>query len=233
MGKIGAGIEGLLGRMGFNLSIIQNERGSDPNFLNTVWSLQIIRSVILWLGACALAYPAIFIYDEPLLGQLLPVVGLTALIQGFTTTKVALANRNLQVGVQVMTDLGSQFATLVVTVAIAWVNGSVWSLVAGAIIGVTLQVSTQHILLKGPPNRWHIERAAVRELLGFGKYIFLGSVAGFIITQSDRAILGTFITLTELGIFTVGFTFASLPLEPNRVLGRPVIVPVFSKYPTL
>ena len=223
----------LFSDVGFNLSIIQNKRGTDPDFLNTVWSLQIIRGVILWLGACALAYPAVLIYDEPLLGQLLPVVGLTALIQGFSTTKVALANRNLQVGVQVMTDLASQLVTLIITVAIAWATGSVWSLVAGSLFGITLKVIAQHILLKGPNNRWHIERAAVWDLLGFGKYIFLGSVAGFLIIQSDRAILGAYISLTDLGIFTVGFTFATIPLDLNRALGRQVIFPLFSKFPTL
>lgn len=222
----------LFSDIGFELSIIQNERGEEPDFLNTVWSLQIIRGFILWLGACALAYPAVLIYDEPLLGQLLPVVGLTALIQGFTTTKVALANRNLQVGVQVMTDLGSQVVTLAVTIGIAWVTGSVWSLVAGAIIGVVLKVVAQHILLKGPPNRWHIDRAAVRDLLSFGKYIFLSSIAGFLVLQSDRAILGAYISFADLGIFTVGYIFASLPMELNRALGARVIFPLFSRFPT-
>ena len=223
----------LFSDVGFNLSIIQNKRGTDPDFLNTVWSLQIIRGFILWLGACALAYPAVLIYDEPLLGQLLPVVGLTALIQGFSTTKVALANRNLQVGVQVMTDLASQLVTLIITVAIAWATGSVWSLVAGSLFGITLKVIAQHILLKGPNNRWHIERAAVWDLLGFGKYIFLASIAGFLVLQSDRAILGAYVSLADLGVFMVGYIFASLPIELNRAVGSKVILPLFSRFPTI
>lgn len=222
----------LFSDVGFDLSIIQNKRGTDPDFLNTVWSLQIIRGVILWLGACALAYPAVLIYDEPLLGQLLPVVGLTAFIQGFSTTKVALANRNLQVGVQVMTDLASQLVTLIITVVIAWATGSVWSLVAGSLFGITLKVITQHILLKGPSNRWHIERTAVWDLLGFGKYIFFASIAGFLVLQSDRAILGAYVSLADLGIFTVGYIFASLSIDLNRAIGAKVVFPLFSKFPT-
>jgi O-antigen/teichoic acid export membrane protein len=222
----------LFSDVGFNLSIVQNKRGEDPTFLNTIWSLQIIRGIILFLASCALGYPAVLIYDEPLLAQLLPAMGLTAFISGFTTTKVALANRYLQVGVLTFTDIASQIVSLTITVILAWMTESVWSLVIGAILGTFVKVIAQHVMLKGPKNYWYIERAAAWEALHFGKYIFLSSIAGFLIIQSDRAILGAYVSLAELGIFTVGFIFASLPLELNRAIGSKVIFPLFSKFPT-
>jgi len=222
----------LFSDVGLNVSIVQHKRGEEPDFLNTIWSLQIIRGALLWIGACALAYPAALIYEEPRLSQLLPVVGLTALIQGFSTTKVALADRNLQIGVQVMTELGSTFATLVVTTVGAWLTGSVWSLVAGAVFGAALKVVLQFLLLKGPPNRWHLDPAAVSEVLHFGKYIFLGSVAGFLTSQSDRAILGGFVSLTDLGIFTIGLTLANLPIELATTVGGRILFPLFTRFPT-
>ena len=158
---------GMFSDLGLNLSIIQNKRGAEPEFLNTAWTLQIIRGVILWLCACALAYPATLIYNEPQLAQLLPVVGLSAIIQSFTTTKVALANRNLQIGWQVFTDLGSQIVTLALTAVLAWLTGSVWSLVAGALFGILLKVAAQHVMLRGPPNRWHWDAALAWEMINF------------------------------------------------------------------
>lgn len=217
--------------LGLNVSIIQNERGEDEELLNTAWSLQIVRGLILWLGACALAYPAALIYGEPQLAQLLPIVGLTALIQGFATTKIALANRNLQIGVQVFTELGSQFITLILTAFAAWLTGSVWSIVVGVIVGSLLKVIAQHVMLKGPSNRWHLNREMIGELLHFGKYIFLGSIGGFLINQSDRAILGAYVSLTDLGIFTVAFMFATVPIELARAAGDKIIFPLFSKFP--
>ncbi|MBN8842307.1 MAG: oligosaccharide flippase family protein [Sphingomonadales bacterium] len=217
--------------LGLNLSIIQNKRGEEPEFLNTAWTLQIIRGVILWLCACALAYPAALIYGEPQLALLLPVVGLTAIIQGFTTTKIALANRNLQIGVQVSTDLASQVVTLIVTAVMAWFTGSVWSLVVGSLVGAVLKVVAQHLTLKGPPNRWHWDRELAWDMIHFGKYIFLSSIAGFLINQSDRAILGGYISLTDLGIFMVGFMFATVPVELARAAGSQIVFPLFSKFP--
>jgi len=217
--------------LGLNLSIIQNRRGEEPEFLNTAWTLQIIRGVILWLCACALSYPAALIYGEPQLALLLPVVGLTAIIQGFTTTKIALANRNLQIGVQVSTDLASQVVTLVVTAVMAWFTGSVWSLVVGSLVGAVLKVVAQHLTLKGPANHWHWDRELAWDMIHFGKYIFLSSIAGFLINQSDRAILGGYISLTDLGIFMVGFMFATVPVELARAAGSQIVFPLFSKFP--
>ena len=217
--------------LGLNLSIIQNKRGEDAEFLNTAWTLQIVRGVILWLCACGLAYPTALIYAEPQLAQLLPVVGLTAIIQGFTTTKIALANRNLQIGLQVMTDLGSQFVTLVVTAVMAWLTGNVWSLVIGTLVGSLLKVMAQHLTLRGPPNRWHWDRELAWDMVHFGKYIFLSSIAGFLINQSDRAILGGYISLTDLGIFMVGFMFATVPVELVRAAGSQIVFPLFAKFP--
>lgn len=222
---------GMFSDLGLNLSIIQNKRGAEPEFLNTAWTLQIIRGVILWLCACALAYPATLIYGEPQLAQLLPVVGLSAIIQSFTTTKVALANRNLQIGWQVFTDLGSQIVTLVLTAVLAWLTGSVWSLVAGSLFGSLIKVAAQHVMLKGPPNRWHWDAQLAWEMIHFGKFIFLGSIAGFALTQSDRAILGAYISLTDLGIFMVGFMFATVPVELARAAGSQIVFPLFSKFP--
>jgi O-antigen/teichoic acid export membrane protein len=218
--------------LGLNVSIIQNKRGEAPNFLNTAWSIQIIRGVVLWLGACALAYPAAQIYNEPLLAQLLPVVGLTAVIRGFTTTKIALANRNLQIGVQVSTELGSQFTSLAITALLAWITGSVWSLVIGGLIGATIGVIAQHIMLKGPPNHWYIDREMAWEIIHFGKYIFLSSIAGFLINQSDRAILGGYVSMSELGVFTVGYLFASVPLLLTQAADARILQPLYRKFLT-
>ena len=43
--------------IGLRPSIIQNKRGEDPDFLNTAWTLQIIRGAGLWLFSCLLAWP--------------------------------------------------------------------------------------------------------------------------------------------------------------------------------
>lgn len=150
----------LFSDLGVNVSIMQHKRGEDRAFLNTAWTLQIVRGVLLWLVCCAIAWPAAQIYQEPQLLRLLPVAGLAAVIGGFTTTKIAVANRNLQIGVQVMTGLGAQSIGIVIMVALAWVWRDVWALVVGGLLGALLQNILQHRLIPGPANRLHWDREA-------------------------------------------------------------------------
>jgi O-antigen/teichoic acid export membrane protein len=41
--------------IGLGPSIIQNKRGEDPDFINTAWTLQIIRGFAIWLLVILLA----------------------------------------------------------------------------------------------------------------------------------------------------------------------------------
>ena len=63
-------------------AISYNRRGDDQDFLDTAWTLHVIRGFLLWLGTCALAWPLARFYGEPMLAQLLPVAGLSFLIGG-------------------------------------------------------------------------------------------------------------------------------------------------------
>ena len=63
--------------IGTGPAIAYNRRGDDPDFLDTAWTLHVIRGVLLWLATCALAWPFARFYGEPMLAQLLPVAGLS------------------------------------------------------------------------------------------------------------------------------------------------------------
>ena len=54
-------------------AIIQSPRGDDERFLNTAWTLSVVRGCALWLLTCALAWPIAWYYHEPLLAPLIVV----------------------------------------------------------------------------------------------------------------------------------------------------------------
>src|SRR5579883_2981735 len=85
----------LFSDLGLNASIVKSKRGDDPLFLNTTWTLQILRGVILWLCCIGIAYPAAHFYNEPRLLWLIPLVGINTLISGFNSTSLATLNRHL------------------------------------------------------------------------------------------------------------------------------------------
>ncbi|OCX66442.1 hypothetical protein BFP70_05140 [Thioclava sp. SK-1] len=217
--------------LGINTSIMQNKRGEEPDFLNTAWTVQILRGFLLWVVLLILAYPTAQIYDEPRLIWLLPSAGLIAIVQGFRTTKVAVANRNMKIGVQVMSELSAQTIGMLCTVVLAMIWPDVWTLVVGALIAPVINNIVLHIRLPGPRNRLHWDRSAVSELIHFGKFIFLSSIAGFIVNQSDRAVLGAYIPVRDLGIYMIAYTVASIPLLLVHAAASKILLPIYRKFP--
>lgn len=165
--------------IGIRPSIVQNKRGEDPAFLNTAWMIQIGRGVVLWLGACALAWPLAGFYNEPQITWLLPVVGINALIAGFTSTKTAVAGRNLRLGRQTVIGLVSQAVGLVVMIGLALIWPSVWSLVVGGLVSSLIGVVASHRFMPGIPNRLQWDASAARDLVSFGRFIFVSTLVGF------------------------------------------------------
>lgn len=217
--------------LGIRASIIQNDRSHDHAFLNTAWSLQIMRGLVLWLFSCAIALPVAAFYSEPMLAALLPVAGLTALIAGFTPTRVATANRDLQMGRITLLDILGQAVGIVAMIALAVALQSVWALVFGAVLGALARQVLLMAALPGHRNRLQIEVPALRALIGFGKWVFLSTAFGFLINHADRAVLGKFITLEMLGIYSIGFFLASVPLLLGRPLAGKIVFPLYKQRP--
>ena len=213
--------------IGIGPSIIQNRRGEDPDFLNTAWTIQIIRGTILWLLSCALAWPLARFYDEPQIFWLMPVVGLSALITGFRSTKNAVANRNMQLGLQTAIALASQAAGLVVMIVLAWMTSSVWSLVIGGLVSGFLSVWAERRFLPGMTNAFRWERGAARDLIGFGKFIFISSLAGFFVNQGEKVVLGKLVSLADLGIYNIGFFMASFPTMLGSMIAGRILFPLY------
>lgn len=217
--------------MGLSPAIARSTRGDDPAFLDTAWTLQIGRGVVLWLGATALAWPIATFYDAPALTTLIPVAALSLLIAGFNPTRIETANRHLLLGRVTALDLISQAVGIAVMVVFAWVTASVWALVIGSVAGALVKLALMTALLPGPANRLRWEPAAAHELVHFGKWILLSTVCGFVLSQGDRLILGAYLTLDQLGIYNIGYFLASFPWLLGGAVTMRVMIPLYRDEP--
>lgn len=217
--------------VGITPSILQSKRGDDPTFLDTAWTLQVFRGVMLWGVTCLIAWPVAQIYGAPELLYILPVSGLTLLIAGFTTTRVETANRHLQLGHRTTLELAGQVIGLVAAIFLAWLMQSVWAIVISNIIGTLAVTWLYGRYLDGHRNSFGWEKAAAHELVHFGKWIFLSTIAGFVVLQADKLILGRFLTLAEFGVYNIGFFLASFPMMMGRQLVHRLMIPIYREIP--
>ncbi|MEP2530304.1 oligosaccharide flippase family protein [Shimia sp.] len=217
--------------MGVSQSILQSKRGEDKDFLDTAWTIQVLRGLILWMATWALAAPVAEFYNAPELRELLPVVGLTLFIMGLIPTKRDSANRKLILGRITAIDLSAQFFGLCVGVLIAWITRSVWALVFSAMAANLMQLFLYNVFLPGALNKPRWDRPSASELIHFGKWIFLSTAAGFMLSQGDKIVLGKYLSLGALGVYNIGYFLASFPLLLGGMVVRRIMIPIYREKP--
>ncbi|MEL6578222.1 MAG: oligosaccharide flippase family protein [Cyanobacteria bacterium J06621_12] len=219
----------LFSDIGIRPSIIRSERGDETVFLNTAWTIQVVRGVVLWLCCLIIAFPIAHYYQDARLSWLVPLVGLSTIMAGFNSTSLATLNRHLQVGLLARFELAVQILSLGVLITWAWFSPTIWALVAGNLVSISLTALGSHYLNPGAPNRFAWDQEIVTEITSFGKWIFLSTAMTFLASQADRLILGKLFTLQMLGVYVVAFTFADIPRQISLTIGRKVIYPAIAK----
>jgi len=219
----------MLSDVGIGPSIIQKEHGNDPVFLNTAWTVQIVRGFLAWIVLCALAWPASKLYGEPLLSYMLPVAGLIAIISGFNSTKLFTAQRNMEAPRITLIEVGSSAFGLVITVFLSWLMKSVWALVLGIVISAFLQMFASHVFLHGIRNQFAWDLASLKHIRGFGRWILIGSALTFLSGEGIRLLIGAMLDMRQLALFTLASTMSLMFWQAMQQLTARVFFPAYSE----
>lgn len=217
--------------VGIGPSISQSKRGDDPAFLDTAWTIQVMRGFTLWGVTLLLALPVARFYDQPDLATYLPLAGVALVISGFLPTRIETAHRHLIFGRLTALDLLSQVIGVVAMILLALVTRSVLALVLGSLFGVTAKLILTSLYLPGARNRFRLERSALCEQVRFGKWIFLSTAFAFVSAQGDKAILGKLLPLSTLGIYNIGFFLASFPVLLGTSVTQQLMIPIYRDRP--
>ena len=213
--------------MGTGPAIMHHKRGEEADFLNTAFTLQMIRGVILFGLTCVLAYPVSLFYGLPELALILPASGVTLLMNGLMPTRIETETRHLRVGQLTVLDMIAQIIGLIVTIGLSWALQSVWALVLGGIFATLAKLILTWTTLPGLVNRFRWEPQAAHDLMRFGFWLFLSTACGFIASQGDKAVLGKYLTLDQLGIYNIGYFLASFPILLGYAITGRLLIPIY------
>ncbi len=198
-------------------SVVKSERGLQPAFLGTAWTVQLLRGVLLCAVVLLIAagfhlsagsgyFQMGTVYADARLPPMIAVFGLCALLQGLESMKLACAQRALQVSYLTRLEVASQVLATVVTVGLALATHSVWSLLAGTLVATATKTILSHWYLPGKTSRPCWDASCAREIVGFGKWIFVSSVIGFLAAHGEKLILGASLSTASFGIFSIAST---------------------------
>jgi O-antigen/teichoic acid export membrane protein len=220
--------------VGIGPAIVQSSRGDDPKFLDTAWTLQVVRGVCLCIVSFLIAWPVsrLYVGTDPLAAELvwyLPVTGLTAIMDGAISTRVHVYGRHLRIKQITLLDMAMHVISLVVMIVFAWLHPSVWALIAGSLAKCAVRVVLSHTVFEGQRNRLRWDPAAARALFHFGKWVFVSTMLTFLATQADRLIFGGLVPWDLLGVYGIAAALAAMPVGALLQVGAKVIFPTLSR----
>lgn len=236
MAVVNAVIQGLtmFSDIGLGPSVIQNKRGNDRDFLNTAWTLQVLRGVLLAGVATAAALPVAQFYakNDPQamdLAWLIPIVAFSALISGFASSKLWTATRHMSLARPALIEFVGQLCSLTVMITIAVQTRSILALAAGSVVSATVTMALTHLILDGERNRFRLEKASVIEIIHFGKWVFLSTLITFLAAQLDRLTFARLFDLDRVGVYAIAASLIMvIPDFLSRLQGM-VAFPAFSR----
>jgi O-antigen/teichoic acid export membrane protein len=125
-------------------------------------------------------------------------------------------------------NLSGEAGGFLISVAWAIISPSVWALVAGKIGATLIYTIGSHLVAKNWVSlRW--DRDAARDICTFGSGMLLASVTYFLGGEAERLIVGKFISIAELGCFSLALTLSAAPaMLVSNVAGQ-VLFPRISQ----
>lgn len=220
----------LFSHIGLEDSVIQNARGDEEVFINTAWTIQVIRGIGIWLVTLLLAWPAAIFFKVPQMTWLLPILGLGCVISGFSSPNLLTLSRHLGVGRMALLELTAQFVLFAASALFAMWTRSIWALAIGRVLSELVRTAVSYRLAGvGILPRFVLEKSSVSALVKFGRWILIGTALTFLANQSDRLILSKLTTLTLLGVYNIAFSLSDLPRQIISMFASKVGYPFISK----
>ena len=224
-----AGIE-LMSDVGIGQNIVYHKDGNDPEFYNTAWTLQLIRGILLWLVALAVAVPIARFYQLPVLVYVVPIAAFSMVLGGFSSMTRLLLQKRMQVARLNAFETVLAFVSSIAFVLFAYLTPTIWSLVWGGFFGSVAAMIGSYFLLPNVRHRFYLSKRYTWEILHYGKWIFISSIVYFLSTNFDRLYLAKVVPLELLGVYGIARSISEMLGLVVLRLGNYVLFPLIASH---
>ena len=221
----------LFTNFGLQNSIVSGKFASERelhNQLNTIFTAEMIRSVVLSLLLMLASVPTARFYDDPRLMPILLILCLTPFINSFKNIGLTLLSRDVKFRSNTIYNIISSFITVAAPVGLALWRRDVWALVWGQVVASILGVALSYLYHPYRP-RLQLDPKAIKRAVGFGKWFLVISGMVYITTTADNIFVGKLLGPAALGAYVVAYSIANLPATLVSKVLSSVLFPIFAK----
>ena len=196
--------------------------------LDTVWSAELIRSLVIAFLVAASALPLSRFYGQAQLKVIIPILGLISLVQGCRNIGLVILRKEISFARIFWYELVTNVAGMALTVALAVVMRNVWALVIGLLLTAGLGTVLSYVFHSYRP-RLAFNRIALRRVLNLGKFALVIAVASYVATMADNVMVGRLLGTGALGNYSLAYNIASAPISVLVFALGGVLVPAYAE----
>jgi len=206
--------------------IIIREKVITDKILNTIWTLNIIRGVIVTITLVLCAPLMSMYFSEP---RLIPVVYLLAfggVVYSFVNVGITFIQKNLEFGREFKYNVITKLCTFVITLFFVFYLKNYWALIIGITSGMIIKTILSYVMHEYRPS---FSLSEWRRLLSFSSIMMINEVISFFNGKISEILIGGSRTTADLGNFSMSGNIASIPKEEIITPMVKSLLPGFSK----
>ena len=212
--------------MSLNAAIVRHP-DPQPKHYNTVWTLMVLRGLLLGGIALLAAKPLAAFYGDETLTYVAYALAAQQIMLGLLNPGVSDFQRNFNFRTDFIYLAVRKLASTVACVGVAL---TIWpdyrALVAGTLAGGVVAVASSFWLSAYRPR---LSLAAFSELFGFSKWMVVTNLLQFAQSRADTFIVGKALGFTALGIHTLALELADLVATEFAMPLQRAFMPGFAK----
>lgn len=215
--------------MGISNAIIYRQDTTRDQLSSLYW-LNILAGVIVFLAVIASVPLIVTLYREPRLAELIPWAASIFLVVPLGRQFQVLLQKNLRFRALAIVDVSAAAAGAVVAIASALAGHGVLALIWGHLARTVLS----SVVLAGYGWReWRpglrFRRADLRGYLGFGLFQMGENTVNYVNQRLDQLVIGTILGAEALGYYHLAFNLVVQPVARINPVFTRVAFPVFAR----
>ena len=205
-----------------------SRRGKPEADLDSAFTLQLSRAIVLAGVLCALALPTARFFATPQAAPVLWALAGVPLLRGIANPGVALLVRRAEFRRLFWWGLPEALVGFVVAVALAVTRRDVWALVAGALASQLTATIASYAAAPYRP-RLKLRGRGMRRLLHHAKWMQGTRILMFASLRADDLAVGRFLGTEALGLYQVAFRIAEIPVLTFTRAAAQVALPLLAQ----
>lgn len=212
---------------GINIFLIQTKKDI-TEYIDSAWIVSILRGILIALIIIIIAPLVSSFFNTPEATPLLLLISSIPFIRGFINPAVVKLQRDLQFQYEFWFRTVIFLFDTTISIIIALITQSVFSLAWGMLAGAVLEVILSFIFIQ-PHPKFKYNKVYFKELFHTGKWVTLFGIFNYLAQEGDKIIVGKVLGPLALGIYQTAYKLSTLPISEITDVVSKVTFPVYTK----